>query len=65
MANVKPIPEGYTTVTSSITLHDAAKAIEFYKQALGASERARMLGPDGKIMHAEIQVGDAIIMLND
>jgi PhnB protein len=65
MANVKPIPQGYTTVTPSITLNDAAKAIEFYKKALGATERMRMTGPDGKIMHAEIQIGNALIMLND
>ena len=65
MANVKSIPTGYTTVTPSITLNDAPKAIEFYKKAFGATERMRMPGPDGKIMHAEIQIGTAIIMLND
>lgn len=65
MANVKAIPQGYTTVTPSITLNDAPKAIEFYKKAFGATERMRMPGPDGKIMHAEIQIGTAIIMLND
>ena len=65
MANVKPIPQGYTTVTPSITVNDGAKAIEFYKKALGATERMRMEGPDKRIMHAEIQIGSAIIMLND
>jgi PhnB protein len=65
MATVKPIPEGYTTVTPSITLSDTPKAIEFYKKALGATERMRMAGPDGKIVHAEIQVGNAFIMMND
>ncbi len=65
MANVKPVPAGYTTVTASMTLNDAPKAIEFYKKAFGATERMRMPGPDGKIMHAEIQIGTAIIMLND
>jgi len=65
MPNVKPIPQGYTTVTPSITLDDANRAIEFYKKALGATERSRVPGPDGKIMHAEIQVGNSIIMLND
>src|SRR2546428_8914819 len=65
MANVKQIPQGYTTVTPSITLNDASKAIEFYKKALGATERMRMPGPDGKIMHAEIQIGNSIIMLQD
>ena len=65
MANVKPIPEGYTTVTPSITVSDAPKAIDFYKKALGATEHGRFDGPDGKIMHAEIQVGTARIMLMD
>jgi PhnB protein len=65
MANVKAIPSGYTTVTPSITVKDAPKVIEFYKKAFGATERARMPGPDGKIMHAEIQIGNSIIMMND
>ena len=65
MANVKPIPQGYTTVTPSITVNDASKAIEFYKKALGATERMRMPDPEGRIMHAEVQVGNAIIMMND
>jgi len=65
MANVKPIPQGYTTVTPSITLNDTPKAIEFYKKAFGATERSRVPGPDGKIVHAEIQIGNAIIMMND
>jgi len=65
MANVKPIPEGYTTVTPSITVNDAPKAIEFYKKAFGATERGRFEGPDGKIMHAEVQIGTAIVMLQD
>jgi uncharacterized glyoxalase superfamily protein PhnB len=65
MANVKPIPQGFTTVTPSITVNDAPRAIEFYKKALGAAERGRHEGPDKKIMHAEIQIGSAILMLND
>ena len=65
MANVKPIPQGYTTVTPGITVQDASRAIEFYKKAFGAKERGRFEGPDGKIMHAEIQIGSAIVMLND
>ena len=65
MANVKPIPEGYTTVTASLTLNDAARAIEFYKKALGATERMAMKGPDGKIMHAELKIGNSIVMLSD
>ncbi len=65
MAKVKPIPQGYTTVTPTITFADASRAIEFYKRALGATERMRMPGPDGKIMHAEIQIGNSIIMLHE
>ena len=65
MAKVKAIPEAYTALTPSITVNDAAKAIEFYKKALGATERMRMEGPDKKIMHAEIQIGGAILMLQD
>jgi PhnB protein len=63
--NVKPIPEGYHTLTTHIVVRDAARAIEFYKRAFGAKERERMAGPDGKIMHAEIQIGDSILMLSD
>ena len=63
--NVKPVPQGYHTVTPYLTVNDAAKAIEFYKKAFGAKERVRMEGPPGKIAHAEIQVGDSMIMLSD
>lgn len=66
MAKAKSaIPSGYHTVTPSLTLDDAAASIAWYKQALGAEELARSLGSDGKIMHAEIQVGDSRIMLSD
>jgi PhnB protein len=65
MADARPVPEGYTTVTPSITVSDTPKAIDFYKKALGATERGRFEGPDKKIMHAEIQVGTARIMLMD
>jgi PhnB protein len=66
MANpVKAIPEGYHTATPYLVVHDAAKAIEFYKKALGAEELMRMPGPGGRIMHAEIRIGDSIIMLTD
>lgn len=58
-------PKGYHTVTPSLFVAGAAKAIEFYKNALGAEELMRFPGPDGKIMHAEIKVGDSIIMLAD
>jgi PhnB protein len=62
---VRPIPEGYHTVTPSLTIRDAARAIEFYRQAFGATELMRMPGPGGKIMHAEIRIGDSIVMLSD
>jgi PhnB protein len=61
----KPIPDGYHTLTPFLTIRDAARAIEFYKQAFGAEERGVMKGPDGKIMHAELKIGDSIIMLSD
>jgi PhnB protein len=59
------IPKGYHTVTPSIVVAGAAKAIDFYKKALGAEEIMRFPGPDGKIMHAEIRIGDSVIMLGD
>jgi PhnB protein len=61
----KAIPAGYHTVTPSLVIAGAAKAIEFYKKALGAEEIMRFPGPDGSIMHAEIRVGDSVIMLGD
>ena len=63
MAKVKAVPEGYHTVTPYLTVDDGARAIEFYQQAFGAKEIMRMPGPDGKISHAEIKIGDSIIML--
>jgi PhnB protein len=63
---VKPVPEGYRTVTPALTVKNGAEAIEFYKKAFGAQEIMRANGPDGKsIMHAEIQVGDSRIMLGE
>jgi PhnB protein len=62
---VMPIPEGYGTVTPYLTVDDAAGAIEYYKEAFGASERLRMETPDGKIGHAEIEIGDSLVMLAD
>jgi PhnB protein len=61
----KPIPEGYNTVTPYLAVDDAAQAIEYYKKAFGAKERARMETPDGKIGHAEIEMGDSLVMLSD
>jgi PhnB protein len=62
---VKAIPDGYHTLTPYMTVRDAARAIEFYKQAFGAVERGVMKGPDGKVMHAELTIGDSIFMLAD
>jgi PhnB protein len=59
------IPEGHHTVTPQLTLDNAAQAIDWYKKALGAEEVTRAVGPDGQIMHAEIRIGDSLIMLND
>ena len=61
----KAVPEGYHTVTPALTLDRAADAIDWYTRALGAEELARAEGPDGKIMHAELRIGDSRIMLND
>ncbi len=61
----KPIPQGYHSVTPYMVIRDAAKAIDFYKKAFGAVEKFRMAGPDGKIGHAEIQIGDSMIMISD
>ena len=62
---VKPIPDGYHTLTPYLIVKGAAEAIEFYKKAFGASELFRMAGPDGKVGHAEIKIGDSPIMLAD
>ena len=66
MANkVKPVPEGFHTVTPYLIVRGASKAIDFYKKAIGAEERFRLPGRGGELMHAEIQVGDSVIMLTD
>jgi PhnB protein len=62
-AALNKIPKGYHTITPSLTVRNAAEAI--YKEALGAEERVRMSGPDGKISHAELKIGDSIIFLAD
>ncbi len=63
---VKPIRAGFHTLTPMLTVRNVDKAIDFYTRALGAEERGRLLGPDGKsIMHAEIKIGDSIIMLGE
>jgi PhnB protein len=65
MANVKPIPDEYPRVTPYLIVDGASAAIEFYARVFGATERMRMPGPDGKIGHAELQLGDSMIMLAD
>jgi PhnB protein len=63
--SAKPIPDGYHTVTPYLTVRDAAKAIEFYKRAFGAQERGILPMPGGKIGHAELMIGNSIVMLGD
>src|ERR1051326_1557632 len=66
MAKAKSaVPQGHHTVTPQLSLDNAAETIAWYVQAFGAEEIDRAVGPDGKIMHAEIRVGDSPIMLND
>jgi PhnB protein len=62
---VRAIPEGYHSISPSLTCKDAARAIDFYKNVFGAEELMRMPSPDGKISHAELKIGDSIIFLND
>jgi PhnB protein len=62
---VKAIPEGYHTITPYLIVRGAAKAIDYYKQGFGAKESVRMAGPDGKIGHAELEIGDSKVMLAD
>ena len=63
--NVKPIPEGHRTVTPYLAIKNAAKALEFYAKAFGAVETYRLMLPDGRVGHAEIRLGDSVIMLAD
>jgi len=65
MSKVSPIPEGYGSITPSLVIKGAAQAIEYYKKVFGASELFRMDGPDGKVGHAELQIGTSRIMLAD
>ena len=62
---VNPIPEGYHSLQIYLAVEDAAKAIDFYRKAFGAEETIRMPGPDGKVAHAELQIGDSKLMLSD
>ena len=65
MAKLKPIPDGYHNVTAYLIVDGAAKAIDFYKKVFGATEKMRMPGPGGKVGHAELTLGDSMIMLAD
>jgi PhnB protein len=60
-----PIPEGFRSITPHLVCKDALKAIDFYKSAFGAEETARLLGTDGKLLHAALRIGDSIVMLTD
>jgi PhnB protein len=64
-AKVKPVPEGFSTVTPHLNVRDAARALDFYKRAFGAIETVRMPGPGGAILHAEIKIGDSHLFLAD
>jgi PhnB protein len=62
---VRAIPEGYNSVSPSLTCHDAASAIDFYKHAFGATELNRMTGPGGTVSHAELRIGDSVVFVSD
>lgn len=62
---VQPVPDGYHTITPYLAVDDASAAIDFYQSAFGAEERARTSGPGGSIMHAELAIGDSLVMLSD
>jgi PhnB protein len=63
--SVKPIPDGYHSITPYLIIDGAAKAIDYYTKAFGATELLRLPGPDGKLGHAEIRIGNSVIMLAD
>ena len=65
MSNVKPIPDGYPRVSPYLTIDGASAAIDFYSKVLGATERMRMPAPGDKVGHAELQIGDSVLMLSD
>ena len=62
---LNPVPEGYHSVTPYLIVNGAARAIDFYKMAFGATEIMRMPGPNGRVMHAELRIGDSVVMLAD
>src|ERR671910_3759901 len=61
----QPVPEGYSTLMPYLAVEDASAAIDFYQRAFGAKERSRMDGPGGAIIHAELEIGDSVLMLSD
>jgi PhnB protein len=63
--NVKPVPEGYHTVTPFLVQRDTKLALEFYRKAFGAEPRMSMPGPGGRIMHAEVKIGDSMVFMSD
>jgi PhnB protein len=65
MSPVKPVPDGYHTVTPYLAVRDAARALELYARAFGATEHVRMPGPGGSVMHAEVKIGDSMVMLGE
>jgi PhnB protein len=62
---VKPVPEGYTTLSPYLVVDGAAQAIDYYQRVFGATERGRFDGPDGKVAHAELRIGDTVMMVAD
>ncbi|HXF98745.1 MAG TPA: VOC family protein [Gaiellaceae bacterium] len=62
---LQPVPEGYHTLTPYLAVEEAARAIAFYERAFGAKERVRMDAPDGRVAHAELEIGDSVLMLSD
>ena len=62
---VRAIPEGYHSITPALTCKDAGRAMDFYKSVFGATEIMRMPGPDGKVMHGELRIGDSLIFVSD
>jgi PhnB protein len=62
---VRPVPKGFTTVTPQLSLKDAPAALAFYKKAFGAKVLGKMMAPDGKVLHADVQVGDAHVFVSD
>ena len=61
----KPVPEGFHTITPQLTMENAGQVIDWYKRAFGAQEVSRSLGPDGKVMHAEVRIGNSPFFVND